>query len=244
MDMYAARQAFGEKGFINQIDVLLDDGADPAAAKVAIEAGLPAGLVVREPATRRDVVASAIRGFQAMLLVFALLAALAGIVICYSRLRSLFEARLFDIGLFRSIGLPQSVVFVELLKESVLLGAAGILVGLPAGVLIARWAFPFMAQATAINFRLPIATSTPVVTPGAMLLGVGVGILAAVLAAVVPAWRLASTQPVAALRLRGRGLPRISARPRSARHGGRRRGRGRRVGGDPARRRTSRSLAS
>jgi ABC-type lipoprotein release transport system permease subunit/SAM-dependent methyltransferase len=214
MDMYAAQQAFGEKGFINQIDVLLDDGADPAAVKAAIEAALPAGLVVREPATRRDGVVSAIRGFQAMLLVFALLAALAGIVICYSRLRSLFEARLFDIGLFRSIGLPQSVVFVELLKESMLLGAAGILVGLPAGALIARWAFPFMAQATALNFRLPVATSTPVVTPGALLLGVAVGLLAAILAAVVPAWRLASTQPVAALRLRGRSLPRVDARAR------------------------------
>jgi putative ABC transport system permease protein len=214
MDMYAAQQAFGEKGFINQIDVLLDDGADPAAVKAAIEAALPAGLVVREPATRRDGVVSAIRGFQAMLLVFALLAALAGIVICYSRLRSLFEARLFDIGLFRSIGLPQSVVFAELLKESMLLGAAGILVGLPAGALIARWAFPFMAQATALNFRLPVATSTPVVTPGALLLGVAVGLLAAILAAVVPAWRLASTQPVAALRLRGRSLPRVDARAR------------------------------
>ena len=220
MDMYAAQRAFGEKGFINQIDVLLDEGADPATVKAAIESALPAGLVVREPATRRDVVVSAIRGFQAMLLVFALLAALAGIVICYSRLRSLFEARLFDIGLFRSIGLPQGVVFVELLKESVLLGAAGIVVGLPAGILIARWAFPFMAQATAINFRLPVATSTPVVTPGAMLLGVGVGILAAVLAAVVPAWRLARTQPVAALRLRGRSLPRVDARARLVMTGG------------------------
>src|SRR6185503_10447449 len=57
-------------------------------------------------------------------------------------------------------------------------------------------------------------------TPGALLLGVAVGLLAAILAAVVPAWRLASTQPVAALRLRGRGLPRIDARARLVMAGG------------------------
>jgi putative ABC transport system permease protein len=214
MDLYAAQQAFTEKGLLNQIDVITEDGADPARVKAAIEAALPPGLLVREPATRRDVVRATVRGFQAMLLVFALLAALAGLVICYSRLRTLFEGRLWDVGLFRSIGLPESVVFVELLKEGAILGAAGIVLGLPAGILIARVAFPFLAQATAVNFRLPVVSGTPAVTPGALLLGVGVGLTAALLAALVPAYRLARTQPVAALRLRGRSLPRIDARLR------------------------------
>src|SRR5262249_51428147 len=124
--------------------------------------------------------------------------------ICYGRLSAIFEARTWEIGLLRAVGLSRSTVFVELSKESLLLGAMGTAVGLAGGVAIARFALPTLAATTAINFRLPIAAANTALTPEAMVAGLMVGLGAAVLAAAVPALRLASKQPIAALTMRGR----------------------------------------
>jgi len=207
MDLYAAERAFTADGLVNQVDVLLDDAADVAQTKAAIQETLPPGLVVSEPAVRRDVVRTTMAGFQTMLLVFAMLAVFAGLVICYSRLRSVFDARTWEIGLLRAVGLSRTVVFVELLKESLLLGGLGVLVGLPAGMVIARFALPAFARGTAINFRMPPVTATLAWQPVSVQLGIAVGVVAAMIAAALPAYRIANTRPVAALRLRGLGAP-------------------------------------
>ena len=62
-----------------------------------------------------------VAAFQSMLTAFGLLAVVTGFVICYSRLGAIFEARTWEVGLLRAGGLRRSVVFRELLKESVLL---------------------------------------------------------------------------------------------------------------------------
>jgi putative ABC transport system permease protein len=210
MDLYAAERAFTADGQVNQLDLVLADGADVAQVQAAVAAVLPPGLRVEEPALRKDVIRRTVSGFQAMLTAFGLLAVLAGFIICYSRLGAIFEARTWEVGLLRAVGLRRLVVFGELLKESLLLGAVGTGVGLALGVAIGRWGLPVVARATAINFRLPTLEATPTFGGDAIVMGILVGILAAVLAATVPALRLARKQPVAALRLRGRETPRGS----------------------------------
>jgi putative ABC transport system permease protein len=207
MDLYAAERAFTADGQVNQLDLVLAEGADVGRVKAAVAAVLPPGLRVEEPALRKDVIRRTVSGFQAMLTAFGLLAVLAGFIICYSRLGAIFEARTWEVGLLRAVGLRRLVVFGELLKESLLLGAVGTAVGLGLGVVIGQWGLPIVARATAINFRLPALEATPVFSADAIVLGVLVGLVAAILAATVPALRLARKQPVAALRLRGRESP-------------------------------------
>ena len=202
MDVYAAQFAFTARGQINQIDLLVSKGQEDAVRR-GVESVLPAGLKVEVPALRKDVVRRTVAGFQAMLTAFALLAVLAGFVICYSRLAAVLEARTWEAGLLRAVGLRRSVVFRELLKESILIGAVGTGVGLVAGSAIGRLALPAVATATAINFRLPVAAANPAAERGAFIPGVLVGLGAAILAAIVPALRLANKQPIAALTMRG-----------------------------------------
>src|SRR5262249_29251075 len=156
MDLYAAQRAFTADGQISQIDLVLDDGVDPERVRGAVAAVLPAGLRVEEPAVRRNVIRDSVRGFQAMMLAFALLAVLAGFVICYSRLRTLFDARTWEVGLLRAVGLRQGVVFVELLKEAAIIGVLGVAIGVPLGIAVAWYAFPFLATATALNSGQPV----------------------------------------------------------------------------------------
>jgi putative ABC transport system permease protein len=158
------------------------------------------------------VIRRTVGGFQAMLTAFALLAVLAGFVICYSRLGAIFEARTWEVGLLRAVGLRRAVVFRELLKESLLLGAAGTAIGVPAGILLGRFGLPVFANATAINFRLSPPVAAPGLDASAIVMGMLVGLLAAVFAAAIPAMRLARKQPVAALTLRGRDAPPVSSR--------------------------------
>ena len=212
MDLYAAERAFTADGQITQVDVVPAADAGLEAVKAAVAAMLPEGLTVAEPALRKDVIRKTIGGFQAMLTAFGLLAVLAGFVICYSRLGAIFEARTWEVGLLRAVGLRRSVVFFELLKESLLLGAAGTVLGLPLGVVIGWHALPFMATATAINFHLPVPETQPAAASGGIAFGIVVGLMAATLAAGIPALRLARKQPVAALTMRGREAPASSSK--------------------------------
>jgi putative ABC transport system permease protein len=206
MDLYAAQRAFAADGQINQIDLVLDPEADVASTRIALTAALPPGLEVQEPALRKEVVRDGVAAFQSMLTAFGLLAVVAGFVICYSRLGAIFEARTWEVGLLRAGGLRRSVVFRELLKESVLLGVAGALLGIPLGVLVARVGLPFLATTTALASNLPVPEAQLRLTSSDILLGLALGIGAAVGAAVMPALRMSRTHPVAALTMRGREM--------------------------------------
>jgi putative ABC transport system permease protein len=214
MDLYAAQRAFAADGQINQIDLVLTSGVEVDAMRAALASVLPPGLEVQEPALRKDVVRDSVAAFQSMLTAFGLLAVVAGFVICYSRLGAIFEARTWEIGLLRAGGLRRSVVFRELLKESVLLGAAGAVVGIPLGVLVAKLALPFLATTTALASNLPVPDARLGLTLPDVLLGVALGVGAAAAAAVVPATRMAHTHPVAALTMRGREMPAAAPPPK------------------------------
>ncbi len=88
MDLYAAQRAFAAdgQGVDNQIDLVLEPGADVVATRTALTAALPPGLEVQEPALRKEIVRDGVAAFQSMLTAFGLLAVVAGFVICYSRL--------------------------------------------------------------------------------------------------------------------------------------------------------------
>lgn len=206
MDIQAAQAAFTEPGQVTQIDLLVKPGREEAV-KAAVAAALPSGLTVEEPAIRKAVIRKTVAGFQAMLTAFALLAVVAGFVICYSRLGAIFEARTWEIGLMRAVGLRRWVVCAELLKESLILGLLGTAVGVPLGLAIGKIGFPLTAKLAALQYRLPVPITPPAMYPSAILVGLAVGLGAALLAAVAPALRLASKQPVAALTLRGRDGP-------------------------------------
>src|SRR5262249_61942784 len=128
--------------------------ANRSSVRASRGAALPAGAQVQEPELRKAVLGKTVAGFQAMMTAFGVLAVLAGFVICYSRLSAVFETRAWEIGLLRAIGLRRSMVFFELLKESVLVGLTGTLLGLPLGFLIGRVGLPMMAETTALNFGL------------------------------------------------------------------------------------------
>ena len=205
MDIAAAQEYFAARDQLSRIDVLVGS-ANVETVRQAVAAVLPPGVRVEEPGVRRGLLARTVAGFQVMLTSFGLLGSLAGMVICYSRLSAVFEARAWEIGLLRAMGLRRSRVFVEMLKEAVLLGGAGAAVGIPLGAWIARYLLPLVASATALNFRLPAPDPSLAFGLDVVVTGVLIGVGAAVLGATLPAFRLAGTSPASTLRFRGREI--------------------------------------
>jgi putative ABC transport system permease protein len=207
MDVYAAQLIFDMPGQINQIDVVTEPNANSDTVRDSIAPLLPLDVRVEEPEVRRQLLRKGIAAFQMMLSAFSLLAVVAGFVVCFGRLQASFEARAWEMGLLRSVGLRRSVVFRELLKEALLLGCAGLALGIPLGIALGTVALPVLARTTALNFSLPVPSVPRPPIGDAIGLGSLVGLVAAVAAATVPALQLTRTSPVIALSMRGREFP-------------------------------------
>jgi len=207
MDLFAAERAFASDRHINQVDLLVAEGSAVREVQERVASLLPDGLRVDEPIVRRTLVRQTIAGFQAMVTGFSILAVIAGLVVSYGRLAAVFEARTWEIGILRAVGLKQSAIMIELLKEALILGSVGTIVGIVVGIWIGHQALPLLAATTAIAFRQAVPATEAQLPVPALVLGVIVGLGSALVAAVIPALRLSHTPPVFALSMRGREVP-------------------------------------
>ncbi len=203
MDVYAAEEAFLREGRISQIDVVTDHDADLQHVAGQLTRSLPQGIAVEKTAQRTAGIRKLFAGFQLMLDGLALMGLLVGFLIAFNRLSMVFRKRLWEIGVTRALGARRGIVVRELLKESLLLGLGGVALGLFLGVLLAQRLMPAVARTAELNFNLT-TRATPVPIQIGPLLAAGVmGLLASVLAAIVPAIRAAKAPAVEVLRAKG-----------------------------------------
>ena len=106
----------------------------------------------------------------------------------------------------RAVGVRGTAIWRELLKESLLLGIVGTALGIPLGVVVGRVLLPVVATTAALNFKLVAAEADLALASASFLIAAALGIGVAVLAAALPAWRIAQRPPVETIR--GRGVER------------------------------------
>lgn len=207
MDLFAAEAAFTRAGYVNRVDVVLDSGEDLAGAAAAIESSLPPGLRVEMPAQRKADIQRAMQSLNVLLQSVGMVVLLAAFLIAFNRLSCVFEARAWQMGVLRAVGLGSRRVWRELLKESALLGLAGVALGVPLGIGLARLLLPVIAATTELNYKLVVPDSGLQLSLTSLGLAAGVGVAAAVLAAMLPAWRTARISPMEAIRGKGVEAP-------------------------------------
>jgi putative ABC transport system permease protein len=203
MDLWAAEEAFAKAGFVTRIDVVAAKDEDPARLGPAIASVLPAGLRVERPVQRKDDLSRIVRSLQLMLQGVSLVALVAAFLIAFNRLATVYEARAWQVGVLLAVGLTGRTVWWELVKEALVLGAIGVALGLPLGLLIGRISLPFVAETTAINMKLVAPEAELAVALPSLLVAATLGMVAALLAASLPAWRAARLEVVQTLRTRG-----------------------------------------
>lgn len=202
MDIGAAELAFTRPGLANRIDVVVRRDADVGVVRDALIAKLPAGLRVEAPAQRRVDLQKVLRSVQTLLQAVGIFGLFAAFLITFSRLNVVFEARVGQLAVLRSLGVRSRRVWWELVKESALVGAFGIALGIPAGIGLAHLLLPLIATTTAIGAKLAIGEVALSARPESMLLAGGLGLGTVILAALVPARQAARMAVIDTLRNR------------------------------------------
>jgi putative ABC transport system permease protein len=133
------------------------------------------------------------------LAIFALVAVGVGAILIAQIIRLSVEERRREIAIAAALGASPLSVVAGFLAEAALLGAAGSVIGLLTGIVVAR---PVVASASELTQKY-VGVNVPVVLePGILLVGFAIGVLLAVLAAVIPS--LSASNTAIATELSGR----------------------------------------
>src|SRR5262249_27740077 len=103
----------------------------------------------------------------------------------------------------RAVGIRAPRVWWELTKEAAIVGLAGIAVGIPLGIGLAHLLLPLISTATSLSAKLIATQATLTVRTGPLIVAGGLGLGAVLLAAALPAWRVAHLSVAETLSQRG-----------------------------------------
>src|SRR5437763_234074 len=108
MDLFAAEELFPRRGFITGVDVVVAPDADVREVAEVIVALLPAGLRVEAPAQRQADLRRVTDSLRVALQALGLFGLVAAFLITFNRLSTVFEERVWQLGVLRAVGVRTS----------------------------------------------------------------------------------------------------------------------------------------
>lgn len=221
MDIAAAQLAFDRLGRIDRIDVQIahtagvfdaskaPTSAELSAAESAMGERLPAGLTATTPSRRGRQVEKMLSAFHLNLSALSWVALVVGLFLVYNTATVSVLTRREEVGMLRALGVTRRQVAGLFLGEAALMGAAGTVIGLGLGRLIAD-ASVGVTSATVSTLYIATAAAPPSLTWWHVALAFTIGVPLSLLAALVPALEASRVPPTAAMR----GSDRLTTRVR------------------------------
>jgi putative ABC transport system permease protein len=148
---------------------------------------------------------------EPMMILIALLALVLGAHLAHSVVMLSLEERRRDLAIAASLGASQRTLMTGTMIEAGLLGLGGGLVGAAGGVLVAR---PITASLASFGTRFTGVHVDVSVSPLPVAVGVALGVVVALVAAVRPVWRV--THADVSAELQARGMRAVEAASRSS----------------------------
>ena len=195
MDISSAQEVFGRTGYLDRIDLIVRE--HPAE----IIDSLPQGLRLSDPNARKSALKAMLYSFQLNLAAMSLLALFVGTFLIYNFSMFSVLARREDMSLLLTLGAGRKDMVLAFLTESLLFGAAGSLVGIGFGFLVA-WFSVERVSSTITELYFYVAAERVRLTPQIVFIGLGVGFLATLVGTVLPALEVAVTPPVLGIQRR------------------------------------------
>jgi putative ABC transport system permease protein len=196
-----AQEVFFRGGDLDQIDVVArpEASAGPAleTLKSTLQARLGLDYTVMYPAAQGERVSQMLSGYQMGLNMFSAIAIFVGGFLVYNAFSMTVVERTREIGMLRTLGMTRRQVLRQILTEAGIIGLAGSLLGIGAGILLSRGLISVMELVVAQEVATVRVPASGIAT--ALL----VGILVTLVAAAVPAWQAGRVSPLEALRVRG-----------------------------------------
>jgi putative ABC transport system permease protein len=183
-----AQRLMGLSGRINNVQLVLDDAADPRSVREGLK--LPVGLTVQTPGVRGALAQDSLFSYEQGLSTISVVSLVAGAFVILNSFFMNLNERRRQLAILRSLGATRRQVTRLLLREAVLLGVVGAALGSAAGLGLSVALRAAMQQL--VGLPLPtLSLSWPPFLLG-FLLGPGM----ALLATVFPAWRAARRPPL------------------------------------------------
>ncbi|HQR09988.1 MAG TPA: FtsX-like permease family protein [Casimicrobiaceae bacterium] len=199
MDIAAAQENFDRVGRLNRIDLRVRPGAGVGAVLSRLQPSLPPGVAVAPPQVRVDATTRMSRAYRINLNVLALVALFTGGLLVFSTQALSVVRRRAQFALLRTLGLSRRRLVSLLLVEGAAIGAAGALLGLLAGYLLAGVILRVFGSDLGAGFFRGVTPDVAVEPVAALTFGT-LGVLAAVLGGFFPALEAARAAPAAALK--------------------------------------------
>ena len=199
MDIAGAQAAFDRLGRITRLDLRLRPGVDVAAFRDRLRQRLPPGIAAERPQTGLAASVSLSRSYRVNLNVLALVALFTGGLLVFSTQALAVVRRRAQFALLRVLGVTRGRLTALIVAEGALVGVAGSLIGLALGFALAqltvRW---FGADLGSGYFQgvVPVLQ----LDPWALGIFFVLGVAAAVLGSIVPAFETVRTPPALALK--------------------------------------------
>jgi putative ABC transport system permease protein len=194
-----AQRIVGEPGRYDQLDVAAAPGVTPAQLRDRVRAVLPSTVTVRtgaqEAAQETLDLEENLSFLRTFLLIFAYVALFVGAFIIFNTFSITVAQRTREFGLLRTLGATRAQILRSVVFEGVLLGLAGSVLGLFAGIGVAP-ALDHLFQA----FGAELPDSGTVLQTRTIVVSLVAGTVVTLLAGMAPALRSTRVPPIAALR--------------------------------------------
>jgi putative ABC transport system permease protein len=194
-----AQYVAGEPGAYDGINVAASPGVTPQQLASRVRAALPATLTVRtgaqEAANQTSELEELLSPVRTFLLIFAYVALVVGAFIIFNTFSITVAQRTREFGLLRTLGASRGQIMRTVVEEGLLLGIAGSVVGLLAGIGLAP-ALDGLFKA----FGADLPDNGTVLEARTVIVSLGVGIVVTVAAGFFPALRATRVPPIAAMR--------------------------------------------
>jgi putative ABC transport system permease protein len=192
-DIATAQELLDRVGRLSSIDLRLADGD-----LEALDALLPAGLRVERAGSGTMLAERMTGAFNLNLVMLGLLAVMVGMFLVYNTVTFSVVQRRQLIGGLRAIGVTRDQIFKLILVEATLVALVAALAGLVLGVLLAEQLVGLVSR-TINDLYFAVSVRELTVTPIILAKGASVGLVAALVAAAVPAFEATRVPPRAAM---------------------------------------------
>jgi putative ABC transport system permease protein len=199
MDVYAAQKVFGRGRKFDRIDLAVKDGANLSDVKARLQALLGTGFQVQEPSARAQQFDSISRVYTLTANVTSVFALFIGMFIIYNTFQIAVTQRRSEIGILRALGATRGQIRTLFLGESVVAGLFGSILGLLAGIAIARGMTGYIGSLLGEIYGIAQKADEISTNPSLMTFAVVLGVITSVIAAIIPARSAARVDPVQAL---------------------------------------------
>ncbi len=199
MDVFTAQDLLGKPGAVDRVDVVLDRGVSREDARREMAAHLPPGLWIEPPARAAATADRMVRAFRFNLNALGSLTLLVGMFLVANAVSIAVLRRRPEIASLRALGASRTSIFTAFLIEGAIVGVIGTILGEGLGLLAARAALSAVGG-TVSTLYAPTARIASAELAGPFVLAAVVGMLASLLATLLPAVEALRVAPSPALR--------------------------------------------